>query len=606
MENKDFTNFVSRKNDKRNMKKGIVLLLLLFTSSLVAQVQFEAKVSKNSLGINERLRIEFHMNADGDNFVAPAFESSGFRVVGGPSQSVSQSWINGKSTFQKSYIYILLPTQKGQLTIKQASIEINGQIYKTSPVKINVTNAVELPKDPNEAPSISADDNIYLIADISKANPYLNEPITVVYKLYFSYNIGISNWRELNKPKYNDFWSQNIDIKQLKAEDGMFKGERYRYVILRKTVLYPQKSGKLEIEPLSLDIDCQVPSNRRNFWGQPLMIDDSKRVSAGSKVINVKPLPESGKPEDFSGAVGRFDFQVKPSKTVLKNGESFDLNISVVGTGNLKLFTLPKPILPSSLEMYDPVHDENVNTPLTGMSGRISDKYTIIPQYKGNYQIKPMSFTYFDLASGRYKTITSQPITINVMDGPSIASSEKTNPNEVAKTKVEVTKSFAYNKQKTTLKSMEKEDFLGSGLFYSLVALPFLAIPLLIVGKRRKEASDNDVVGNKIKKSNALAKKYLGEAKKHLGNKEPFYIALEKAMHNFLKAKLNIETSEMSKEKISEILQSRSAQPETVSEFIALTENCEFARYAPSSETAIQLDYDKAVSIISALEKQIK
>jgi hypothetical protein len=588
------------------MKKVILLLLLLFGSSLMAQVQFEAKVSKNSLGINERLRIEFTMNADGDNFVPPPFESSGFRVVGGPSQSVSQSWVNGKSSFNKSYIYILLPTQKGQLTIKQASIEINGQIYKTSPVKINVTNAVELPKDPNEAPAISADDNIYLIADISKANPYLNEPITVVYKLYFSYNIGISNWRELNKPKYNDFWSQNIDIKQLKAEDGMFKGERYRYVVLRKTVLYPQKSGKLEIEPLSLDIDCQVPTNRKNFWGQPLMVEDSKRVSAGSKVINVRPLPEAGKPEDFSGAVGRFDFQVKPSKTTLKNGESMDLNVSVVGTGNLKLFTLPKPVLPSALEIYDPVHDENVSTPLTGMSGRISDKYTIIPQYKGNYQIKPMRFSYFDLNSGRYKTISSEPITINVLDGPSVASAEKANPNEVAKTKVEVSKTFAYNKQKTTLKSMEKEDFLGSGLFYSLVFLPFLAIPLLIVGKRRKEASDNDVVGNKIKKSNALARKYLGDAKKHLGNKEPFYIALEKAMHNFLKAKLNIETSEMSKEKISEILQSRSAQAETISEFIALTENCEFARYAPSSETAIQQDYDKAVTIISALEKQIK
>jgi len=588
------------------MKKVVVLLLLLFGSSLMAQVEFDAKVSKNSLGINERLRIEFTMNADGDNFVPPPFEACGFRVVGGPSQSVSQSWINGKSSFNKSYIYILLPTQKGQLTIKQASIEINGQIYKTSPVKINVTNAVELPKDPNEAPAISADDNIYLIADISKANPYLNEPITVVYKLYFSYNIGISNWRELNKPKYNDFWSQNIDIKQLKAEDGMFKGERYRYVVLRKTVLYPQKSGKLEIEPLSLDIDCQVPSNRRNFWGQPLMVEDSKRVSAGSKVINVKPLPEAGKPEDFSGAVGRFDFQVKPSKTTLKNGESMDLNVSVVGTGNLKLFTLPKPVVPSALEMYDPVHDENVNTPLTGMSGRISDKYTIIPQYKGNYQIKPMRFTYFDLTSGKYKTITSQPITINVLDGPSVASAEKTNTDEVAKTKVEVAKSFAYIKQKTTLNPMGKDDFLGSGLFYSLVFLPFLAIPLLIVGKRRKEAADNDVVGNKIKKSNALAKKYLGEAKKHLGNKEPFYIALEKAMHNFLKAKLNIETSEMSKEKISELLLSRKANPETVSDFIILTENCELARYAYSSESAIQNDYDKAVVIISDLEKQLR
>ncbi|MGL2962566.1 BatD family protein [Flavobacterium sp. RSB2_4_14] len=588
------------------MKKVIVLLLLLFGSSLLAQVQFEAKVSKNTLGLNERLRIEFTMNADGDNFSPPNFEQSGFKVVGGPSQSVSQSWINGKSTFNKSYIYILLPTQKGALTIKQAAIEINGQIYKTMPVKINVTNAVELPKDPNEMPAISADDNIYLVADISKSNPYLNEPITVVYKLYFSFNIGISNWRELNKPKYNDFWSQNIDIKQLVAQEGMFKGERYRYVVLRKTVLYPQKSGKLEIEPLTLDIDCQVPTNRRNFWGQAVMTEDNKRVSAGSKVINVKPLPESGKPEDFSGAVGRFDFKVIPSKTVLKNGESLDLNVSVTGTGNLKLFTLPKPVLPAALEMYDPVHDENVSTPLTGMTGKISDKYTIIPQYKGNYQIKPLRFTYFDLSSNSYKTITSQPVTINVMDGPSIASSEKTNPNASTKTEVEITKTFAYNKQKTVLKSMEKEDFIGSGLFYSLVFLPFLAIPFLIIGKRRKEASDNDVFGNKIKKSNALAKKYLSEAKKHLGNKEPFYIALEKAMHNFLKAKIHIETSEMSKEKISEILQARNAQLDTISEFIMLTENCEFARYAPSSETAIQQDFDKAVTIISALEKQIK
>lgn len=586
--------------------KRILLLLFLIAQSLSAQVQFEAKVSKNTLGINERLRIEFNMNADGDNFVAPNFEASGFRVIGGPSQSVSQSWINGKSSFNKSYIYILLPTQKGQLTIKQAAIEINGQIYKTSPVKINVTNAVEIPKDPNEAPAVSADDNIYLVADISKSNPYLNEPITVVYKLYFSYSIGISNWRELNKPKYNDFWSQNIDIKQLKAEEGMFKGERYRYVVLRKTVLYPQKSGKLEIEPLSLDIDCQVPSNRRNFWGQPIMVEDSKRVSAGSKIINVRALPENGKPIDFSGAVGQFDFKVNPSKTTLKNGESLDLTLSVIGKGNLKLFSLPKPVVPTALEMYDPVHEENVSTPLTGMTGRITDKYTIIPQYKGSYQIKPLSFSYFDLASGRYKTITSQPITITVLDGPSVASGEKSNPTEVTKNKVEVAKSFAFIKPKTSLKSMEKEDFLGSGLFYSLIVLPFLAIPLLIVGRRRKQAVDNDVVGNKIRKSNALAKKYLSEAKKHLGQKEPFYIALEKALHNFLKAKLNIETSDMSKEKIREILTERNAQPETISEFITLTENCEFARYAPSSDTAIQQDYDKAVSIISALEKQIK
>ncbi len=588
------------------MKRIVALLFLIIGNLAMAQVQFEAKVSKNSLGLNERLRIDFNMNADGDNFNPPNFEASGFRVVGGPSQSVSQSWINGKSSFNKSYSYILMPTQKGSLTIKQASIEINGQIYKTLPIKINVTNAVQLPKDPNESPAISADDNLYLVADISNSNPFVNEPITVVYKLYFSYNIGITNWQELSKPKYNDFWSQNIDIKQLVAQDGMFKGERYRYVVLRKTVLYPQKSGKLEIEPLSLDIDCQVPTNRRNFWGQVLMTEDSKRVSAGSKVINVKPLPESGKPEDFSGAVGKFDFQVTPSKTVLKNGESLDLNVKVVGTGNLKLFNLPKPVMPSALEMYEPEHNENVSTPLSGMTGSISDKYTIIPQSKGNYQIKPMSFTYFDLGTKSYKTISSKEILINVLDGPGIAAtSNDSRNNDIAKNKVEVAKSFAFIKQKTNLVPIEKDDFLGSGLFYSLVFLPFLAIPFVVIARKKKEAKDSDIVGNKIRKSNTLAKKYLSEAQKHLNNKEPFYVALEKSLHNFLKAKLHIETSDMSKDKIREILGDKNADNQTVTEFISLVENCEFARYAPSTSVSIQQDYDKAIRLISDLEKQI-
>ncbi len=585
------------------MKKYIILFLLSI-QGLYAQVQFEAKVSKNSLGLNERLRIDFMMNDDGDNFSPPPFE--GFRIVGGPSQQVSQSWINGRSSFNKSYSYFLLPTQKGVLTIKQASVEINGQIYKTNPIKITVTNAVEQPRDPNDQPQVSAKDAIHLVAEISKGNPYVNEPITVVYKLYFSYNIGITNWRELNKPKYNDFWSQNIDIKQLVAEEGNYNGEKYRYVVLRKTVLYPQKSGKLEIEPLSLDIDCQVPTNRRNIFGQMQVVEDNKRVSAGSKTITVKPLPEAGKPVDFSGAVGRFNFSVTPSKTNLKNGESLDLKVVASGTGNLKLFTLPKPVVPSSLEMYDPVHNENVQTPLSGMNGSISDSYTIIPQFKGKYPIKPMAFTYFDLGSSSYKTITSPEIMINVLDGPTSENNAVANANPgVSKMKVSAGEQFQFIQLKTKLTNTHKKDFLGSTLFYSLMFVPFLIIPIVVLFRKKKEALDGDIVGNKIKQSNKLAKKYLSEAKTQINNKELFYISLEKAMHNFLKAKLNIETSEMSKDKIKEILLTRNANSETVQSFIALTENCEMARYAPSSSVAIQQDYDKAVGIISDLEKQI-
>lgn len=588
------------------IKKGVILVLLFISQWQIAQIQFDAKVSKTTLGLNEKLRVDFTMNADGDNFVPPNFEASGFKIYAGPNQSVSQMWVNGKSSFSKTYSYILAPLQKGKLVIKQASIEINNQIYKTTPIAITVTNAIELPKDPNNPnnPLISANDAVYLVAEVNKTNPFVNEPVSVVYKLYFSYNVGITNFKELNKPKYNDFWSQNIEVKELIPQEGTYQGQRFRYVVLKKTVLYPQKAGQLEIEPLTMDIDLELPTNRRNIFGQPFMTKDNKRVSAGAKTISVKPLPQANKPEDFTEAVGKFDFKVIPSRTALKFGESLELEVVVSGSGNLKLFDLPKPKLPSSVEVFEPIHNENVNTPLSGMTGRISDKYTLIPQAEGDFIIKPMRFSYFDYTSGSYKTILSKEIKIEVLDGPGLAQNSPVN-SKIQKNTISKSKHFKYIKTKTILTSKEKKDFFGSALYYTLLLLPVIAIPLLLLFKKQKQKQEGDVVGKKQKLATGLARKYLFEAKKQLVNKDQFYIALEKALHNFLKAKLKIETSEMSKDKISELLQEKKVNLETVNEFIKLIESCEFARYAPATETSIQLDYEKATHIISALEKQI-
>jgi hypothetical protein len=601
--------------------KKILFFFIISIQFNWAQVQFEASVSKNKLGINERIRIDFAMNADGDNFVPPNFEASGFQVVGGPFQQVSQQWINGRGSFQKTYSYILVPTRKGDLIIRGSQIEINGQIYRTAPIKVNVGAAVSAPPqqqrprnydpfDPfneeEEEPqqqrpqAVANNSEIHLVAEISKTNPFLNEPITVIYKLYCGYNIGITNWRELDKPKYNDFWSQNIDIKELVAKEDVYNGKRVRSVILRKTVLYPQKSGKLTIAPLSLDIDVQLPGSRRDIFGNPELIDGSRKVSAGVKTINVKPLPENNKPDDFSGAVGNFTFKVVPSKTQLKNGEALDLSVIVAGKGNFKLFDLPKPVVPTSLEMYDPVREDKIQTPLSGMEGTLLDKYSIIPQYKGKYPIKPMRFSYFDLSTNTYKTITSPEIMIEVLDGPMAVASNSGNK----KLAIPV-EQFAFIKSKTKLISTEKNDFFGSGLFFTLLTLPFLCLPIIILSRKRKAAREGDISRNKTLLSNKLAKKYLSEARQQITNKEQFYIALEKALHNFLKAKLSIETSEMSKETISTLLKSKNADSETVASFIKLIENCEFARYAPSSSTAIEQDYEKAVTQLSELEKQI-
>ncbi|RKE98655.1 BatD family protein [Ichthyenterobacterium magnum] len=582
-----------------------ILAIILSTSLASSQIKFEAKVSKKKLGINERLRIDFEMNKDGDNFNPPDFAN--FKVVGGPNTSVSNSWLNGKRSYSKVYSYFLAPKKRGNFKIKQATIEIDGELYKTQVVNIEVTAAVKRPNDPHNADNI-ASDNIHLIAEISNTNPYLNEAITVVYKLYVSTTTGVSNVREIDSPKYSDFWNQIIKNKGLKVKNGTFKGEEYRYVEWSKAVLYPQKTGKLEIEPLSLDITVEVPTNRRDIFGGRLMTQVNKRVAAGSKTINVKPLPEQGKPEDFTGAVGDFKFNVITSKSELNASESLQARVEVTGNGNLKLFKLPKLNLPSSLEVYEPEHIENVKTNIGGMQGSISDNYTIVPQYKGKYPIPSISFSYFDINTKTYKRVSSGEIVIDVLDGPTNSSNADNNIATINGNKKQVVVNndqFAFVKTDANLKPVKPTHFFKSTLFWTALLGPLLAIPLALVYRRKRDERQADVFGNKVRKADRLAKRYLSEAKKALGQKEAFYVALEKALHNYLKAKLHIETSDFSKEKIQNILTERKVNQETITEFVSILEHCELARYTPITNVEMQQDFDKSAKTISIIDKEI-
>lgn len=591
------------------MKKIVLVLFIsLFYSSLFAQVKFEAKTDRSTYGLNERIQLVFTINNEGDNFEPPKF--TGFKAEGpfiNKGNQTSITIINGKVTQKREIstqvIYYLTPTKKGTFTIGSASIEYNETKYKSAPIKITVTDPIQMPTYPGQQNNVNFGEGIHLVAELSSKNPYVSEPVSVVYKLYFEPRSTVGNFRNFKAPKYDDFWSQYIDMKQLKAERGKYNGKDYSMVVLRKVILYPLEAGAKTIEPFKLELDAEVPTGRRDWFGEYEMRVIEKALSTGTQTINVKPLPENGKPEGFTGAVGKFDFKVVPSKTSLKAGESLDLEVSVSGKGNLKLFTLPKPVVPSALEMYDPSHSENVETPLTGMTGKISDKYTIIPQFKGKYVIKPITFSYYDLATKSYKTITSKEITIDVAEGDGTVVANVPNSNKQAIEKKEV---FQYNKLSTTFESTVRKDFLGSGLFYSLLFAPLLLIPVVMIVKKQKEANDADVVGNRRKQNNRLVKKYLSEAKKQMGDKVPFYMAMEKALHNFLKAKLHIETVEMSKENIVELLQQKNASEESINRFMELMNDCEFARYAPATDIAMTNDFERAVERISELEKQLK
>ena len=577
---------------------------MLGAISVQSQVSFNAKVSKKRLGINERLRIDFEMNENGDNFNPPPFTN--FQVVSGPQQSVSRSWVNGVQSFSKTYTYFLTPKTKGKITIGQAEITINGEVYKTTPISVEVTEAVKKPNDPNNIDYV-IDGNIHLVAEISKTNPYLNEGITVIYKLYFRNPISVSDVSELESPSYADFWSHLINIPRAEINmRGTYKGEPYNEVVWRKAVLYPQKTGKLILPPLTLNLSLNVPSNRRDLFGRRILTQAQKMITTGQNTIRVKSLPEKNKPENFSGAVGQFDFDLILDKEALKASESFQAKIKVKGKGNLKLFNLPTISVPNTLEVYEPEHDEQVKITLSGMQGTIEDNYTIVPQFQGKYPIPPVQFSYFDPQTASYKTLTSRDLIVDVFDGPTAGtprtSSTGTEPKQVITTNENA---FRFIKLDTTLSRINQEVFWMSRSFWILLLLPLFLLLTAYLIKLFVFDKTEDASSLKQRRAQQLAKKYLSSAKKEFHDQARFYEALERALHNYLKAKLKIETTELSKSKIESLLTEKKVAQHIAQEFVTVVENCEMARYAPGSSVNIQGDFEKASTLIAQIDRQL-
>ena len=578
--------------------------LFVYNHSYSQGISFEAKASKNSLGINERLRIDFTMNQNGDNFNPPNFLD--FTVIGGPNQSVSTSWVNGKKTFSKTFTYFLSPQKKGLLKIGQASIEIDGEIYKTIPIEIKVSEAVDKPRDPN-SPEYLIDENLHLVTEISNNNPYLNQGITVLYKLYFRSPLQISDARESDSPKFKDFWSHQIKIPQLKVERGNYKGIDYNVVVWRKTVLYPQKTGELILDPLTLSLMIDIPSKRTDFFGNRVYEQASRSISSGKKVIKVKNLPDAGKPSSFSGAVGKFDFNVSVNKDALKASESFQVKVKVSGLGNLKLFNLPNIVVPNTLEVYEPERNEKIKIILKGMQGSTEDNYTIVPKFKGKYPLSPISFSYFDPELERYFDLKSQPLSVDVYEGPVSSPNAAITGKEVNSQAniLNNDQTFRFIKLESNLESISRESFLGSKVFYLLMASPFIILSLIFLIWRNSIKKSSDVENLRQREANKLSRKFLGEAKKKLGDKNNFYDSLELALYNYLKARLKIKNLDYTKEKIKEVLIGKNISEKEIDIFIQVIKNCEIARFSPTTDVKMKSDFDKALTIMSTIDKKL-
>ncbi|CAM4441919.1 BatD family protein [Flavobacterium terrigena] len=569
----------------------IVLTAILLPFLALSQVKLEVKIEKTNLKLGEVTQVNYVFNEEGKNFVPPSF--AGFNK-GGSYVSSNEVYDNGVYSIQQVYTFVIQAVKAGKVTISPANIRFDGKVYSSKPVLVSVSkekvseviqrnqNPPPIPKQTATSKTIAGSNNLLFVdVEVNKTSAFVNEPVEVYYRIYLAPNLDV----ELNKKiatKFNNFWSQTEDI-QGGWERSVVNNHVFKSKVFKKAILYPQKTGKLEITPITLDLNINYPTGDYDFFGQPEYSMARREVVSNTKHIQVNPLPEKGKPDNFTGAVGKFEFNVNVQKSELKSGESLQLDLIVSGNGNLKLFEIPKPSLPSNFEIFEPKHQEFISENMKGISGKIMDSYTVIPQEKGVFKLKPQQFSFFDVQSKSYKTISSDAVDLNVLQGENQANIAATSKSKsvVAAQKEEAKSGFEFTFM----------HFIGA---VSLAGFALLFFAL----KRNKKTVEEEVVTEvkPVKKDFSVT-----EIQDFISNKELFYQKMEVKIAEFLQHKFSLEKADFNKENIIQKFQEHNVSPENTTDFIGLLQSCEKARYMPTSDANMQLDFEKLQHLVKVI-----
>lgn len=577
----------------------------------------KVNVSKKKMAVNENLSVEISTSETIEEYAGPAFEN--FIILSGPNtmRSMVGNYVNGKGKMeQKTTIsYLVQPTKEGTLYIEPAMIKAKGRKYQSQRIAIEVGKAIEGQGGTILAqsnPMAAAKENIHLVSEISNRNPYIGEPITISYKIYFRMNIGKAMVSQM--PKFDSFWTQvytENDIPENKTDNReYYKDELYNVVTYYKVLLIPQKTGKFTINPLSINMLAEVGTGQYDYWGDEITRTAQLTVSSPAETITVRPLPQQGRPADFSGAVGQFTMNASLSKPEVNTGESSTLSIDIKGTGNISQIKLPEPEMPSEIERYDPnVQSSSSLTPTT-LKGYQSEQFILIPRVKGTYGIPKIEFSYFDPGTGKYVTLSSPDMTLKVTgEGAIQTPGQPASRTAAEKTDVDyLNTDIGFIRLTTNLEPSGKKAFYEKGWFAFLLVLPVLLIPAALGRRIYVSSVDRNSPLAKAKRAAAIARKRLSKAKKALdkGDYQSFYSEMETALYSFILDKLKINRTEASIERIREKLLSMGARSEAADELITVLENSNMARYAGVEPAQAENDYKAAAKAIEDVNKSIK
>ncbi|NOY51790.1 MAG: protein BatD [Chlorobi bacterium] len=629
-----------------NVKKIIFLFVALIFSTLSFALQKSTKFvasTGNSVMVGERFRVTYELNANGSGFSAPNFGK--LHRLSGPntSQSSSVEYINGNyhQSVTQIFTYILTASEEGTYMISPASIVVDGETVRSNSLTIKVVkrsgntaqagsgnstasqsgNNMASQKGSTSSNGALSDEDVFLKTIVSNRNPYLGEQIIITNRIYTK--VGISNLSMDKSPSYEGFWSKSLsDDKQLKQSRQIIDGQEYIVADISKYALFPQKSGKLTIKPTELKCvaQIQVQNKRRrsrdpfdDFFNDPFFNRNIKNVdvflSSKEITINVKPLPQEGKPESFTGAVGKFSFNAQLDHDTISTNDALTISVKLSGAGNLELVNPPKIKFPVDFETYDPKISNNIRTGLKGVSGIKKIEYLAIARNPGDFVIKPLEFSYFNPSDKKYHSISAGPYNIKVVKGAGSSGGGVSYSSSAQEDIKYIGKDIHHIKQ-TDFELLKVNDFLfGSPAYYLAIFVPLALLIVFVLVFRQQQKRKGNVALMKTRKANKIAKSKLLKAEKLMkaNDDKEFYNELAQALWGYLSDKFLIPQAELSIENITDILTSRQVDDEITNGFVNALNNIEFARFAPgNAANKMKSIYHESLIAITLAEKALK
>jgi hypothetical protein len=445
---------------------------------------------------------------------------------------------------------------------------------------------------------------------VSKTKVYEQEVISLTYKLYFA-GVDVAQFTNNTRlPEFKGFLKQELEIGEIQTELEHYNGRNYQTAVIYRTLLFPQRSGDIVIDPaqfeaiLRVQNRAQVRSIFDDFFNSYTTV--AKPLTAPSVTIHVSELPV-GKPTAFSGGVGQFSINSRISNTELQANEAVTLTLTIQGAGNMKLLKTPAVDWPEGFEVYDPKVTNNFKNSLAGVSGTKTIEYLAIPRAGGTYIIPPIRFAYYDTQANTYKTLTTPEYTLNIARGANEEGGATVVNNFVQKEKIQQFGSdirYIYTSEQPKLIQQSSTLVFGSITFWLWYGVPTLIAAILFFLFRKQIKENADITRVRYKKANKVAQRRLKVAEKLLkeNQKEAFYEEIERAAWTYLSDRLSIPTAQLNKENIAQILSNKGVSQTVIGELHRVLTTAEFARYAPTSDHAMQDMYNDTTNIINQLE----